>query len=88
MGLNLPVFLKGVHSEYIPKRTIQSHAVGQSARYARTLPLMRRAADSSVGPGAKWHIVEAFGGNPKLACETLRTRPVVERIWPQHFPAG
>jgi hypothetical protein len=23
----------------------------------------RRAADGSVGPGAKWHIVEAFGGN-------------------------
>ena len=31
VGLNLPVFLKGVNSEYIPKRTIQTYAVGQSS---------------------------------------------------------
>jgi len=37
----------------------------------------RRAPDGSVGPGAKWHIVEAFGGNLDFL---LDERPNVIRL--------
>jgi hypothetical protein len=37
----------------------------------------RRAPDGSVGPGAKWHIVEAFGGNLDFL---LDERPNVVRL--------
>jgi hypothetical protein len=37
----------------------------------------RRAPDGSVGPGAKWHIVEAFGGNLDFL---LDERPDVVRL--------
>jgi hypothetical protein len=37
----------------------------------------RRAPDGSVGPGAKWHIVEAFGGNLDFL---LDERPDVIRL--------